>query len=185
MPILFLKRILPGYTLQQKGNLSFFSRGPKEPIFCVLPLWTSQKKAQELCTLQKDCPYLVYLKPSRFLFSTSRKLLLALQPLYFMKPTKNKSFLFYDRRYLKTLSGLYLLPLVSIQLITHFKKTILKSLEKDLFFPCRENTPFYFQGDTTHRLLTPPYLERLQKRKSLETAPSLRALRFFKKFLDR
>lgn len=180
----FLKRVLPGYALEKNGKITLLTRGAKDPIFCLLPFWISQKKIKELSVFQKSCPSLIYLKRSYNLFPPSKKLLQTLQPLYFMTLLKDKSFLFYDRRYLKTTSGYYLLPPVSIKLSTYFKGRILQSLEEELLFPTRKSTPFYLGGDTTHRLLQPSYLDRLQKRQTLEISSSFSIYRFFKKILD-
>ncbi|MBX9924520.1 MAG: hypothetical protein K2Y01_10460 [Rhabdochlamydiaceae bacterium] len=184
MPTHFLKSILSGYSLEKTGSLSFFLRDTNDPIFCLLPFWISQEKIRQLLSLQKTSHTLIYLKPLYNLCPPSQKLLLTLQPLYFMTPQKNKSFLFHDRRYLKTLSGPYLLPPLSISLSPRLKSPMIQSLEETLLFPSRRNTPFCFQGDTTHRLQQIEYLQRLQKRQTLEPSSSRPIYSFFKKILD-
>lgn len=184
MPLVFLRRILSEYQLMKKDNLVFFQRDAKVPIFCLLPFWISRKQSRELSIFQKTRSSLIFLQPLNRLLPPPKRLLLNLQPLYFLEPLKDKSFLFQDRRFLKTTSGLYLLPPVSIELSIYSKNNFLHSVDEELFFPSRKNTPFCFHGDTTHRLLQKAYLERLQKRKILDPAPSAPICKFIKKILD-
>ncbi len=185
MPLAFLRRILSEYQHTKKDNLVFFQRDAIDPIFCLLPFWISRKQSQELSNFPKNCSSLIFLQPLNNLLPPSKRLLLNLQPLYFLEPQKNKSFLFQDLRYLKTISGPYLLPPVSIQLSIYPKNHFLHSLDEEIFSPSRKNTPFCFHGDTTHRLLQAGYLERLQKRRTLDPSPSAPICKFIKKILDR
>lgn len=184
MPLHFLKHILSEYRLEQQGSLFFFLKDPTDPMFCLLPFWMSQKKIKTLAVIQKSCPNLVYLRPLYRADPFFRKLLTSMQPLYFMTPGKDSSFLFDDRRYLHTVSEPYLLPPVSIKLSASFKNATLLSLEEELFFSSRQNVPFCFEGDTTHRLLNAKYLASLQKRKRLKKEPSHSVYKFLKKILD-
>ena len=114
-----------------------------------------------------------------------RKNLSSLQPLFFLKKEKD-TYSLHDRRYVKLIKGLYLLPPVTVTLTSFNKTPFLIRKENDLLFPVR-TSPFYYKGDTTCRLKNPFYLQRLellQKEKKLPLKGWEKIFLFLKEKLD-
>lgn len=114
-----------------------------------------------------------------------RKNLSSLHFLFFLKKEKD-TYSLHDRRYLKLIKGIHLLPPVAVTLISFNKTAFLIQKENELFFPSRASS-FYYQGDTTSRLKNPSYLQRLetlQKEKKLPLKIWEKTFLFLKEKLD-
>lgn len=122
-------------------EIGFFSKVPSRSVF--------KKYSQDTLWITSN---------SRFF----RKNISSLQTLYLLKKEK-EGYSLHDRRYLKLTKGLYLLPPVTVTLIFLPKTSFLAQKEEELFFPVRQSS-FYCEGDTTSRLKTSSYLQRLETR---------------------
>ncbi len=179
MKILFLQSKLTDYFLSNLEGFPLFIHSSQDPAFCLLPKFTTLRKARKLASLK--IPNLVWLLPVGPLTShiANPKLLEILEPLYFLSDDV------YDRRYLKAEKSLYKLPLVKVDISTSFLKTEeMQDKEKALFYPKRAFS-FYFKGDTTDRIQSTSYLKALEQRLELLKKPSLSFVyRFLKGAID-
>lgn len=153
----FLKSILlEDNPMQIRRNIFFFS-SKKIGFFSGLPSKALLKKS-----------------PQDTLWITSniwffRKNISSLETLYLLKKEKD-TFTLYDRRYLKLPKGLYLLPPVALTLTFLPKTSFLKQKEEEILFPVRASS-FYCEGDTTSRLKTASYLQRLESKRREKKLP--------------
>jgi len=156
MPLTYLKNKLTDYELSKLDHSPLLMRGPEDPTFCLMQKNRLFKKINH----HKD---LIWITPDPFLFY-KKKTMQSLNTIYFVKKQKDGSLLSYDQRYLKTRTGLYMLPPVQVDMSTFFLKTQeIQELESQLF-AFQRNTPFYFKGDSLDRLSSPAYLRALQAR---------------------
>ena len=181
MSLVFLQNLLPAHSVFTAKNKSYslLFQGAKSPAFCLVHHYSA------LFTLRKNELWegpIFWILPS-FPWVFKGMIFPLLQPLYLLFPSST-SFLLCDQRFLKTRRGLYLLPPVKVldPKNSFLKSSELSTKESELFFPPRKTSSFH-QGDTTDRLLQPPYLKALLLRKAQKERTSFYFL--LKRLVDR
>lgn len=163
--IQFLKTLFPeNESIQIRKNIFFF---PSKGIG-FLSGFPSKK------TLLQQNPDIIWITSNPWFF---RKNLSSSLTFYLLKREK-KQYTLYDRRYLNSTLGPYLLPPVLVTLNLFPKTPLLKQKEKELFFQIR-SASFYCEGDSTSRLNNPSYLKRLENNSKKQYTPTKLSKKIF------
>jgi|GEM_PF-5272871 len=135
----------------KKTKNVFVSQNGRIGIF-----WGSPSPAK----LETILPEGVWITPN---YRAFKKNLLSNATVYLLRKEK-KSYFLYDRRYVKTKNGLYLLPPVELKNGELIRKTFSPEDREETFFFPKKTSSFYLKGDFVSRLGNPDFLKNFKEK---------------------